>query len=104
MKCARLQEAGYTDPWSMTPREIVWRVQVYNRIHAENRIEDVNIGILASRAEKKDVESFIRKASTVAEARPDNPSEQHRRRASNDEAKATAAAVSQAADVWQKRD
>lgn len=104
MKCARLQEAGYADPWSMTPREIVWRVQVYNRIHAENRIEDVNIGILASRAEKKDVEDFVRKASTVAEARPDNPTEQRKRRASGDEAKATAAAVAQAESVWKKRD
>lgn len=104
MKCARLAEAGYADPWSMTPREIVWRVQVYNRIHAENRIEDVNIGILASRAEKKDVESFIRKASTVASSSPENPVEQHKRRASGDEAKATAAAVAQAASVWKERD
>jgi len=104
MKCARLAEAGYADPWSMTPREIVWRVQVYNRIHAENRIEDVNIGILASRAEKKDVDDFMRKASTVASTSPDNPTEQRKRRASGDEVKATADAVAMAADVWKKRD
>lgn len=88
----------------MTPREIVHRIQVHDRIHAERLIEDVNVGVLASRGEKKDLEDFHRKASTVAASRPEDSSEQRARRVTAREASATAAAVAQAESAWKKRD
>ncbi len=80
-------------------------MQVHNRIHAERRIEELNVGLLAARGEKKDLESFVRKASTVADGTPQSSRDRAAARpAPASVAAPTAAAVAQAESVWKKRD
>lgn len=64
--CARLMEAGYPDVLEMTPRQLLHRVEVHDRLHARNRVEEVQVGILGARADQKAVDDFIRKASPQA--------------------------------------
>lgn len=64
--CARLMEAGYPDVLEMTPRQLLHRVDVHDRLHARNRVEEVQVGILGARADQKAVDDFIRKASPQA--------------------------------------
>lgn len=78
---------------------------MHNRIHAQRRIEELNIGLLAARGEKRDLESYVRKASTVAEGAPEaSPERTPVRPAPAALAGATAAALAQAEGVWKKRD
>lgn len=59
--CAVLLEAGYPDPWSWTPRQIMHRLEVHNWVRDQAALRELEVGILASRGEGKHLKEFEEK-------------------------------------------
>lgn len=67
--CAVLTEAGYSDVWSWTPRQIVHRLDVHNRLAAKRRLVDLETGLMAFRGDEKALQKFVQQAESLASPR-----------------------------------
>lgn len=56
--CAVLVEAGYPDPWMMTPRQIMHRLHIHRHLKDYEGLRELDIATLASRGDDKTIESF----------------------------------------------
>lgn len=64
--CAVLAEAGYRDPWEWTPRQIIHRLEVHNRLSAQRSLLDLQVGVLAARGDQKHVDRFVQAQKRIA--------------------------------------
>jgi len=73
--CAVLQEAGYPNPWAWSPRVIIHRLDVHNRITAQRRLIDMHVSLLAARGDQKHVERFAEAQKRIAEPEKATPTD-----------------------------
>lgn len=89
----RLVRAGFADAYTWSPRTIMHRIQMLNRLRAEDLLEDVNVQTTAARGDERSVKKLVESASRAARRTSHDQTEQIKRPAKRSESVATEKAL-----------